>query len=438
MKRWCVALVGVVVACGESPERGLAPGSHTAGDLRAFIPVANIRRPQEEKFVQVAAVVPTFGGYYYDRGDLVIALTDTADGGRAVALVRRDGTGSEGARHTSGQRTGRTRLVTAAFSFTQLAAWRDALFAVVIESDSVEYIDLDERANAIAVGVTDVAAERWVQGVATSLGLPQRALTVDVVAEARPFALLTERVRPVRAGLQITQRNQDLCTLGYVIRFASTAGIETGFLTNSHCSDTFWGPDQAPQFQVGAGIVADSIGREVRDVPGFACGRRGRKTCRYSDAAILGQATGNRLVGAVARPTIVTVDPGDSFGSHVIDATQPNFTVTSTTTSATVGDVLDKVGMATGWTTGEVTRTCVDLKRGPLETRERVLCQDEAHTFSFDGDSGSPVFVFLGATVQAHGILWGGRVHLFGRADTYLSPLPNVVLDLGGLTPVVP
>ena len=437
MKRFSAAVALTLAACtGDEVDRG--NGVDAPVSLRAVLPQNVVRRPQEEKFAALAAHVPGFAGYHYEHGDLVIALTDTSQGARALALINRDGTGAEGARHRSGQRTGKTRFATAAFSFIELAAWRDALFPVLIESDSVEYIDLDERANVVAVGVKAMDAEGWVRDAAIRAGLPERAVSVEVVPESREYALLTERVRPVRAGLMIAQRNQDLCTLGYVIRFVGTAGIETGFLTNSHCSDTFWGQDQAPQFQVGAGIVADSIGREVRDVPGFACGWRGRKTCRYSDAAVLGQATGNRLVGAVARPTIVTEDALDSFDPHVIDATQPNFTVTGTTFSATVGDVLDKVGMATGWTTGEVNRTCVDLKGRALASKTRVLCQDESFTFSFNGDSGSPVFVFLGTTVQAHGILWGGRVPLVGRALTFLSPMPNVILDLGGLTPVAP
>ncbi|MBK8250715.1 MAG: hypothetical protein IPK85_25475 [Gemmatimonadetes bacterium] len=436
MKTLPAVLALFLIACAE-PDRGVAGPLEPTTALRAVIPQQDIRRPQEEKFVALAAAVPTFSGYHYERGDLVISLTDTADGARAAAIVARDGTGAGGSVHKQARRTGHTRFASVTFSFMQLKGWRDALFQDLIESDSVEYIDLDERANVIAVGVTDAAAATWVQQLAAKLGMPDRALVVEAVPPSRTFALLTERVRPVRAGLAITQRDGAGCTLGYVVRFVGTAGIETGFLTNSHCSDTFWGPDQAPQFQVGAGVVADSIGREVRDPAGFACGWRGKKTCRYSDAAILGLATGNRLSGAIARPTDLIESPGDAFVPHPIDATQPNFTVTSTTFSASVGDVLDKVGRTTGWTSDEVNKTCLDLK-GRLGDKNRVLCQDEAFTFSFNGDSGSPMFVFQGASVQAHGILWGGRVPFLGRSVTFLSPLQNVVIDLGGLTPVAP
>ncbi len=432
MKSPLLPLVVVLAACAPDRTPLTAPDAPLPPPLRAVIPVAAVQRPQEQKFVALAAAVPAFGGYYYERGDLVIALTDTTDGARAAALVARAGTGSVSSAHRGKGRTGRTRIVPARYTFLQLKAWRDALFGELMESDSVEFLDLDEQRQQVRVGVGHAVAARWVEALAEKAGVPAGALAIDTVPPAQTFATLRDRVRPVRAGLQIFQRDQFLCTLGYAISFVGNGGIANGFLTNSHCTDTFWGLDAAAQFQIAITAV-DSIGREVRDPAGFACGYRGRKTCRYSDASILGDVTGNRLQGRVLRLVEVTDGDGE-FGSTEIVERQ-DLLVTSVSTSSTVGDIHDKVGTATGWTSGEVTHTCVDL-RGTT-TKLRLLCQDESHTFAFSGDSGSPVFVFQGTTIEAHGILWGGRVHALRRSDTFVSPLENVILDMGGMTPLV-
>ena len=433
MQWWCVALAVAVVACSESPERGLAPGSLPPMSLRAVIPVSAIRRPQEEKFERLSASVPAFSGYYYERGDLVVALTDTSQATRALSVIAREGTGAAASGHKGLGRSGRTRIELASFSFTQLKAWRDALFGELIESDSVEYLDLDERTNRVTVGINDPHVTAWVAQVAAKHGLPSRALAIDTTVALQSFATLTDRVRPLRGGLQINRRGNTACTVGFVVQHV----LDNGFLTASHCTSAFWGQDVSTQFQI-ALTAADSVGREVHDPPGFACGFRGRKTCRYSDAALIGRVTSDRLQGRVLRLTETIYDQSQ-FGSTQILASSPHWTVSAMSNGVTVGDQLDKVGITTGWTSGAVTRTCVDTKSRDNGERYRALCLDESRTLSFFGDSGAPAFIFLPTnTLEAHGLIQGGRIFAIRPALTYISPIENIILDLGGLSAVAP
>lgn len=59
-----------------------------------------------------------------------------------------------------------------------------------------------------------------------------------------------------------------------------------------------------------------------------------------------------------------------------------------------MGVYVQKVGIATGWTWGQITNTCKDLYPG---SGLAVRCAYESNASTNDGDSGGPVFVTLGA-----------------------------------------
>ncbi|MBL8960175.1 MAG: hypothetical protein JNJ98_10000, partial [Gemmatimonadetes bacterium] len=367
------------------------------------------------------------------RGDLVVALTDTTQGARVLAELARTGTGAAASAHRGAGRTGRTRLVTADYSFLQLAAWRDDLFETVLDVPEMEFLDLDERANRIVIGLTDARAISALAAVAAQRRIPDGAVEYQVVAPGFAFQSLADRVRPAVGGLEVFRIVGNLaqsCTLGLVVRRIA----DNGYLMNSHCTTTFWGLDTDRWFQATANAF-DVLGDEIHDPPGFACGFRGRKTCRYSDAAFVREGVVPRRLGHIARPTFVTTVDG-AAGSIEIDSLRPTFDVVSTATGISMGDFVDKVGIQTGWSTGEVERTCSDL-RGPT-LRHRVLCQDEVKLYADFGDSGSPAFVFLGGSVQARGVLWGGRRYAVRRQTSFISPMANIILDLGAMSATVP
>jgi hypothetical protein len=92
-----------------------------------------------------------------------------------------------------------------------------------------------------------------------------------------------------------------------------------------------------------------------------------------------------------------------------------------------VGQIVDKVGISTGWTYGQVSGTCIREDVGGTDIT--YLCQTEVQMGSTSGDSGSPVFIRDGLTdnVYLAGIHWGsaGNTAIF-------SPNSQVELELGG------
>ena len=160
--------------------------------------------------------------------------------------------------------------------------------------------------------------------------------------------------------------------------------------------------------------------------PTFFRGRgcpRGRK-CRYSDSNF---SAGNGAVpfalGAIARTTGPNNGSLEIAGEFSIEGQGP----------ATIGQTANKVGRTTGWTQGEVTRTCVNT--GVSGSNFVLLCQDFVENdgqIVAGGDSGSPVFrIKSGGGVTLLGNLWGGNSS--GTQFVY-SPIANIERELGALT----
>ena len=120
---------------------------------------------------------------------------------------------------------------------------------------------------------------------------------------------------------------------------------------------------------------------------------------------------------------------GPNNGSLEIDG---EFTVVDEG-PATVGMIANKVGRTTGWTQGEVTRTCVNT--GVTASNIVLLCQDFVENpnqvIVLGGDSGSPVFATNPSSrATLLGNLWGGNAS--GTLFVY-SPIANIERELGEL-----
>jgi hypothetical protein len=89
-----------------------------------------------------------------------------------------------------------------------------------------------------------------------------------------------------------------------------------------------------------------------------------------------------------------------------IDAQRPFWSIVRTRTTMVVGDLVSKIGIATGWTQGLVRQVCMTTKTGVAH-----LCQAYSDFQADVGDSGSPVLLdILGGTdttVTLGGILSG-------------------------------
>ncbi len=365
---------GVVIgsACHGAPIGDTVPQAPSAP---APLPSANL----DELFDMVAAVVPEFGGVYVEDGKLKVVLTDTAAFDPALAAL--DDVFGE---HRPAEFL--PEPVEGRFGFGELMGWR-ALSEEMLYLPVVTSVGVDERQNAIKVGVANLADRDQVLNLAAVLGVPAEALVVEEVPLAEPFALkdeLQQTERPLRGGLQI--QSSGTCSLGLVVK----RGGVLGFLTNAHCTSNLTQVDGDLFFQ--SMVAANTwVGTETVEGRFFGIGCPGF-LCTEADVAfvqISPNVTGRRgmIRGSGGVNPIVQLEAPISFQ----------------------GMQLAKTGRTTGFSQGEVTDTCETVK---LNNNNIYICQNKVDAQSDGGDSGSPVYRFTGSVsgVELHGLLWGGPV----------------------------
>jgi hypothetical protein len=261
------------------------------------------------------------------------------------------------------------------------------------------------------------------------LGIPSSAYAVEVTQPIYQVATLRDQFRPTQAGIQI-HFGQYLCTMGFNVDHVASSG--RSFITNSHCTNTQGGVEGTTYYQPTSTVDPTVIATEVADPTYFRGGAcpRGKK-CRYSDAS---RALYSSSVGSIRGDILKTT--GANNGSLTVDGV---FTVTAqdnTTSNFTIGLVVNKVGRTTGWTQGQVTRTCVNTSVSGSNIMQ--LCQTFVQNAAGaivvgGGDSGSGVFSASGDNATLVGILWGGS------SDNKLfvfSPLKQIQQELGTLTAI--
>ena len=124
-----------------------------------------------------------------------------------------------------------------------------------------------------------------------------------------------------------------------------------------------------------------------------------RRDCRRSDAAVYNMSNIDLdpgeigwLPGQIARPSVRLAGTGAVNGPTDVVA---SFNFVGTLLWAVAGEVVDRVGITSGWQYGAVFSTCRDAVY-PSGTRQvTVLCSDWANTNGEAGDSGGPVFKLL-------------------------------------------
>jgi len=375
-------------------------------------PTPVLRTAQAPDLGTLARTVPGFGGLFIDNGVPTVYLTDVTKRGAAERAL--------GAfAQSRGVAPGDIRVLQGRYAYGDLDRWTQAVSYEAFDQGGVVFVDLDEAANRVLVGVERGASLANIRGLAARLGVPAEAL---VVRETDPIvyaATLQDQVRPVVAGVQIHFGNF-LCSIG----FNAVSGGQNSFVTASHCTNKQGGVEGTQYFQSLSSQANSFIGTEVADpaykrnlAPGCPKG----KLCRFSDASRAAYAAGVPFtLGGIAQTS------GPNNGSLTITGT---FSITSEG-NAVVGDVANKVGRTTGWTQGVVTNTCVNT--GVSGTRIVQLCQTFVSAGVGGGDSGSDVFGQTGgSSVRLLGILWGGNQA--GTQFVY-SPITNVEQELGALT----
>jgi hypothetical protein len=100
-----------------------------------------------------------------------------------------------------------------------------------------------------------------------------------------------------------------------------------------------------------------------------------------------------------------------------------------------MGETLSKIGMATGWTKGQVNGTCLDVQQN--DTGYIILCQDRVNAGVSGGDSGAPVIretsgpaspLAADSWAILYGVAWGG-----GTTFVF-SNMSQIEAELGALT----
>jgi hypothetical protein len=294
------------------------------------------------------------------------------------------------------------------------------------------FSDNDEAVGKVVIGVEHMGAAGQVRAAMARLGVAEDDYAVELTQPIEFKTTLRDKFRPTVAGIQV-HFTQYVCSIGYNVDHAGGRS----FIINSHCTATQGGTEGTTYAQPSRTADPTVIATEVDDplyVKGGAGCPRGKK-CRNSDASralYSSSVASNR--GQIARTT------GPNNLSLTVDAANPVFTVTSqdnTTKNFAVGTVVNKVGRTTGWTRGQVTRTCTNTSVSGSTVY--LFCQ----TFVSDpggaqvvggGDSGSGVWIDAGGgNVKAIGLLWGGSSD---NKSFVFSPLASIQQELGAVNAV--
>jgi hypothetical protein len=392
---------------------GLFAGACTDTDQPTSPSDANPSEPTLRQFddpIAAARQVPGFGGFFFDeQGQPTIYLKDSrlrASAERALGPVL----------SANGVSAAALKVRPADFDWVSLERWQGLAATEALALRGTVYVDADESRNRVTIGIERGTSAAQIRSVVERLGVPAKALTVEVVEPFRNMATLRDRIRPVRGGVQINFPGF-LCTLG----FNATRSGQRSFITNSHCTEVQGGVESTPYWQPTETVAPAQIGTEVADPAyGRPAGCPSGRRCRRSDASRAAYAGGTTsTLGRIAKTT------GANNGSLTI---QGNFTIVAEG-NPIVGQQANKIGRTTGWTRGTITNTCVTVN--VTGTNITQLCQSIVAAGVAGGDSGSPVFLRQGGTnnVTLLGILWGGGAGTFA-----FSPISNVEAELGALT----
>lgn len=358
----------------------------------------------DTKLADLAKAIPGFGGFFYDR-DRIPHVWVIGHEGYAAA---RDHFGPKTVFHA------------AQYEMTKLLDWR-ARARRVLALPGVASLDLDEARNRVVVGIERGSAASERAQIERDLALesiPRDAVLLEETDPIERIAQLTDSIRPQPGGVSIDYfpggSGHEYCTLGFNVDFS----LGNGFITCSHCTAT---DGQLDYDNVGWGV-------EERDPPYFTGGvcPAGRQ-CRWSDSALIYYAYQAEQGDSyhIAQPTN---SAACSSGSITISTSNPRFNVVGTS-SPSSGDPASKVGIATGWTSGDVTNPCFDANISG--TNITLLCQFAVGLHADFYDSGSPVFaVDSGNNVILYGLLWGKS----GSCTGLFSDLWSIDYEVGPFT----
>ena len=124
----------------------------------------------DDRFAAIAQTVPGFAGLYWEGTTLVLMLVDTTQRDAAVAAIAED---------MRGRYIRRVLVRKADFDFIQLRRWK--LLVPFFADSQITAVGVDEVRNCVLVGVADSAYLAPTRKRLVALGIPPRALVVQVM-----------------------------------------------------------------------------------------------------------------------------------------------------------------------------------------------------------------------------------------------------------------
>ncbi len=392
----------------------------------------------EDDFARVEALLPGFGGLFYDdNGILNVYLkgnhteiaaqnNSTANVEAAVASVFGYDRlfNNQAVPETVQSLSADITVLQGEYDFSTLRKWRNAISEKMNMPIAVS-IDLDESINRIVVGVESLDATDDIKSMITQQGVPLAAVVFEKDSIDISDVSLTDKSSPVRirGGFKITSSLGGGCSIG----FSATRNGVKGFVTANHCTEsasTRGGVQGTRFYQPTSGL--GTIGIERVDPPfqqtGALC--PSGSYCRASDAAFIeytGRDTYRR--GLVARTSSRSRSSGSTnvVGSFkVVHARKP-----------LMGETVNKIGYKTGWTYGTVKDTCKLSYRG---YGKYYTCQTRADYGRGGGDSGGLVFASANGNFDDGIVIYG--IHSGYSSDTNLAVFSPYDRVLSALTPL--
>jgi hypothetical protein len=384
------------------------------------VPLVTRQRIGEQPMWNIADKLSSYAGYYCEEGKLIALLSNSTVPGDEDTLRQAVPTAVINScirHHQDSPDLGELVVLQTNYTFSTLITWRDLISPLFLELGHAVSIGVDYKKNKLVL-TSDATIDGEIQDLMINHQIPVDGFETQIENQFRDSTACPNPSSPGTVGdcyrpaipggvaIHTTQNggtgNVLGCTMGPTAYRWDGSAWYAGWVTNSHCVGD-WGNQSEWVYQPNTTSPSENlVGFEYIDPPGYTCGSR---TCRHSDAAWIWSLYVPPDEGTIVMPVGWT-PPGSV---NVYPATS-RFVV-DTWTWSTQGQEVEKVGYASGWTTGIVSAVCSDSNvTSPVTGQQQTkLCNDRASYPSYPGDSGSPVFSwgYNGNHVTILGINWG-------------------------------
>lgn|GEM_PF-6164410 len=255
---------------------------------------------------------------------------------------------------------------------------------------------------------------------------------------------LSDLIRPTIGGMLMQNKRVYSgstyvrnCTFGFNAKWNG----QNVFITNSHCTENaspvsqLWEEDANLSFHLPHQFDSPTNqGLEVLDPYGTVSNCPNNHKCRKSDAAVIQFLNINSSDIGMAK-IAKTTSRGNNWtdGSSTLLTNNSEFRIIDQDKTILINMPLNKVGVATGWTHGYVSNTCVTDYIFFGSNKDLKCSYYVSGMKASFGDSGSPVFyehTTPSGDAQLVGILYGVRS---SEQKAAFSPIFGIESDLGVL-----